>query len=278
MPWARYGMTLQLYKQYSGADTCYRRAIEIEAKAFRWRYFLAVARHDDGRTKEAIDAIRGALKLDQKYAPAHVKLSEWLLLDGDLPGARAAAEEAVRQSPSSARALVVLGKAVEASDGVETALASFQKAVALAPLDPAAHYQLAMAHRKMGKPDEAQAELALHEQNRERISIEDDPLLRGIRSSTRAQRCGSGWASRFWNRATSECGALLQASVGTGPPCCHCPGQSHRRLWRNGPLERSRGCLPGSGRRSSELAGTFQLRHPQDEATGVYSRRKTPCG
>jgi len=175
-----YGMTLQLYKQYSAADACYRRAIEIEPGAFRWRYFLAVARYDDGRTTEAIAAIRGALKLDQKYAPAHVKLSEWLLLDGDVPGARAAAEEAVRQSPSSARAYVALGKAVEASEDVEKALASFQKAVAIAPMDAAAHYQLAMAHRKMGRPDEARAALALHERYRERISVEADPLLREL--------------------------------------------------------------------------------------------------
>lgn len=172
-----YGMTLQLYKQYSGADACYRRAIEIAPKAFRWRYYLAVCRHDDGRTKEAIEAIRGALKLDKRYAPAHVKLSEWLLLSGDVRGARAAAEEAVRLSPSSVGAYIALGKTVEASDGAGKALAIFQKAVAIAPLDAAAHYQLAMAYRDMGKPDEAQAEFALHDEYREWIAPEEDPLL-----------------------------------------------------------------------------------------------------
>ena len=175
-----YGMTLQLYKQYASADACYRRAIEIEPKAFRWRYYLAVCRHDDGRTKEAVEAIRGALQLDEKYAPAHVKLSEWLLLNGDLPGARAAAEEALRLSPSSVRAHIALGKTVEASDGTGKALASFQKAVAIAPMDAAAHYQLAMAYRKTGKPGEAQAEFALHEKFRERVPVEDDPLLRKL--------------------------------------------------------------------------------------------------
>jgi Flp pilus assembly protein TadD len=171
-----YGMTLQLYKQYAGADACYRRAIEIEPKEFRWRYYLALSRHDDGRTKEALEAIRGALKLDEKYAPAYVKLSEWLLLDGDLRGARAAADEAIRLSPSSVRAYVALGRTVEASDGAGKALASFQKAAEIAPQDAAAHYQLAMTYRKMGKADEAQAEFALHERYRERISEDDDPL------------------------------------------------------------------------------------------------------
>jgi tetratricopeptide (TPR) repeat protein len=175
-----YGMTLQLYKQYSAAETCYRRAIEIEPGAFRWRYFLAIARQDDGRTAEAIEALRGALKIDQKYGPAHVKLSEWLLLNGDVPGARAAAEEAVRLSPSSVRAHVALGKAVETAEGVEKALPIFQKAVAIAPRDAAAQYQLAMAHRKMGSADEARAALALHERYRERISAETDPLLREL--------------------------------------------------------------------------------------------------
>jgi tetratricopeptide (TPR) repeat protein len=172
-----YGMILQLYKQYSGADACYERAIEIEPKAFRWRYYLAVSRHDDGRTKEAIEAMEGALKVDEEYAPAHVKLSEWLLLSGDVQGARAAAEEAVRRSPSSVRAQVALGKAVEASEGAGKALAIFQKAVALGPLDAAAHYQLAMAYRDVGKPEEARAELELHEEHRERIAPEEDPLL-----------------------------------------------------------------------------------------------------
>jgi tetratricopeptide (TPR) repeat protein len=172
-----YGMTLQLYKQYSSADACYRRAIEIEPKAFRWRYYLAVSRHDDGRTEEAIEAIRGALELDKEYAPAHVKLSEWLLLTGDVREARAAAEEAVRLSPSSVRAYIALGKTVEAMDGAGKALPIFQKAVLIAPFDAAAHYQLALAYRDMGKPDEAQAEFALHDKYRERIAPEEDPLL-----------------------------------------------------------------------------------------------------
>jgi Tfp pilus assembly protein PilF len=102
------------------------------------------------------------------------------LSDGDLRGARAAAEEAVRQAPSSARAHLALGKAIEAAEGAGTALASYQKSVAMAPLDAAAHYQLAMAYRTMGNPEKARAELALHEQYRERISVEDDLLLREL--------------------------------------------------------------------------------------------------
>jgi tetratricopeptide (TPR) repeat protein len=208
-----YGMTLQLYKQYSGADACYQRAIEIEPKVFRWRYYLAVARHDDGRTREAIEAIRGALAIDQRYASAQVKLSEWLLLDGDLQGARAAAEEAVRQSPSSARAHVALGKTIEASEGAGKALASYQKAVAIAPLDAAAHYQLAMAYRQTGRPDEARAEFALHERYRERITVEDDPLLRELQQlyagadmwirlgKSLLEQGGLNEAERFFRRA-----------------------------------------------------------------------------
>jgi tetratricopeptide (TPR) repeat protein len=175
-----YGMTLQLYKQYAAADACYQRAIEIEPGAFRWRYLLAIARHDDGRTKDAIAAVRDALRLDPEYAPAYAKLSEWLLLDGDARAARAAAEEAVRRTPASVRAHVALGKAVEASDGAASAMATFQKAVAIAPADAAARYQLAMAYRQMGRLEEARAELALHESYRERVSIEDDPLLQEL--------------------------------------------------------------------------------------------------
>jgi tetratricopeptide (TPR) repeat protein len=175
-----YGMTLQLYKQYASADACYRRAVDLDPTAFRWRYFLAVARHDDGRTREAIDALRGALAIDPTYAPAHRKMSEWLLLDGDLQGARASADEAVRQAPSSVRAHIALGKAIEAAEGAGNAVASYQKAAALAPLDAAAHYQLGMAYRDMGKPEEARAELTLHERYRNRISLEDDPLLREL--------------------------------------------------------------------------------------------------
>ena len=172
-----YGMTLQLYKQHSNADACYRRATEIEPKAFRWRYYLALSRHEDGRTKEAIEAMRGALNVDEKYAPAHVKLSDWLLMDGDLRGARAAADEAVKLSPSSVRAHIALGKAVEASDGAVKALSIFESAAAIAPMDAAARYQLAMTYRKMGKADEAQAEFALHEKYRELVPEEEDPLF-----------------------------------------------------------------------------------------------------
>jgi tetratricopeptide (TPR) repeat protein len=78
---------------------------------------------------------------------------------GDVPGARTALEEALRLSPDNPKALEALGRMqlLDFSDP-DGALASYQRAVAVAPNDADAHYGLGQQLHYQGDMEAARAE------------------------------------------------------------------------------------------------------------------------
>jgi tetratricopeptide (TPR) repeat protein len=78
---------------------------------------------------------------------------------GDVSGARAALEEALRLSPDDPKALEALGRMqlLDFSDP-DGALASYRRAVAVAPMDADAHYGLGQQLHYQGDMDAARAE------------------------------------------------------------------------------------------------------------------------
>jgi tetratricopeptide (TPR) repeat protein len=74
-------------------------------------YFLGVALFETAQAEPARDAYRAALKLSPDYLGARVSLSHVLRMLGDLRGAIAEAEEALRRSPTDGDALHAAGLA-----------------------------------------------------------------------------------------------------------------------------------------------------------------------
>src|SRR5205823_8655933 len=78
---------------------------------------------------------------------------------GDVSGAQAALQEALRLHPDDPKALVLLGRLqlLDLSDP-DAGLATYRRAVAVAPTDPEAHYGLGQLLHFHGSNDAARAE------------------------------------------------------------------------------------------------------------------------
>jgi tetratricopeptide (TPR) repeat protein len=84
-------------------------------------YFLGVALFETAQADAARDAYRAALRLAPDYLGARVSLSHVLRMLGDLRGAIAEAEEALRRSPDDGDALHAAGLAHSARGDNEAA-------------------------------------------------------------------------------------------------------------------------------------------------------------
>lgn len=150
---------------------------------------LSKIRQAQGRSAEAVDALRKAIAIDAKDPNIHHALGNVLLTGGDAAGALAAYREAVRLAPgysaarrnvvralvgarrfgeaeSAARAellkerradmLAVLAAALDGQRRFEEALEAFDQSLALAPTAPT-HHNRAMTLDRMGRHGEASA-------------------------------------------------------------------------------------------------------------------------
>jgi len=123
------------------------------------RYDLGIAQASTGDLAAAADSFRAAFALDPGFLAARANLVATALEEGDLTGARVAADQFVRAAPDSARALYSRGiVALRAGDST-TALADFRKLLTSDPSYAVAHYDLAIAEQQHQDYGESEREL-----------------------------------------------------------------------------------------------------------------------
>jgi tetratricopeptide (TPR) repeat protein len=119
------------------------------------------------------------LELDPTNANASYELGQLRRKAGDLEGARKLFAQAIQHHPEFAQGLVGLGRVLIAQGLPERALPYLEKAVGLDPRDEVAYFQLAQAHRTLGRLEKAQAAQAEFQRLRaRRVEQERLGLLR----------------------------------------------------------------------------------------------------
>ena len=166
-------MLLDAYGRSGAAAALYERAQILDPGALRWRYHLGAARLAQGDSEGAIQAFREALKADPDFAPARRALADALFQANRFEESRAAYEKALDDDPDDPRALVGLARILSATDDFGAASEKLERAVRLAPRYGAAHYELALAYRDLGRDADSRREMAAYEADRNATPPED---------------------------------------------------------------------------------------------------------
>ncbi len=140
----------------------YRQALEIKPKAPGVHYALGEALMKMGNNIEAAREYQKEVELDPKNSRALWKLG-YFTLRADPQKAREYLERSVSLEPERAGAVLTYGRALALTGETEQAVAQFLRALQLKPELVTPHYMLATAYRRLGRSEDAKAELARFE-------------------------------------------------------------------------------------------------------------------
>ena len=162
LAWQNLGTANVERRDYAAALDCYERAWRIEPNVPRHgrhlvetRLRLGAIAAESGRTAQAVDHYRRALRVDPRSATAHGALAELLLSAGQTPEARRHALTAVEIDPDTAVAHALLGDMDAAAGNIAAAAEHFARAVELAPGLVRARAKLADQLAALGRSHEA---------------------------------------------------------------------------------------------------------------------------
>lgn len=150
----------------------FENAVEIQPGNPQARFFLATALEQAGSFDAALGQYRALLKLDENNPQGNLGLGVLLIkLEGDKSSEGVdALRRAISTNGDLYEARITLGKTLIRTNRAAEAVDHLIRAAELAPKNPEPHYQLALAYRKLGKKDDAAAEMEIvrkiHEERR----------------------------------------------------------------------------------------------------------------
>ena len=149
------GTVLMVEGRTDEAVEAYRGAVRLRPDAASVRCNLGVALTQQGRLDEATEIFRQALKGDPNCADAHNGLGSIFSRRGMLDQAVGQYREALRIAPRLADGHYNLGLALAKQGKLVEAAQAFRDTIALAPQDADAHYNLAQVLAGLGELDQA---------------------------------------------------------------------------------------------------------------------------
>jgi superkiller protein 3 len=152
--WGDLGMVFQAHALYPEAIACYRRAMELSARDFRWPYLAALAQQKI-EMAGALDYFAAAERLLPESPAFHVSHGNALFQLGELDRALAQYERALEIDPSSTHALYGLGQVELARGETTAALEHLRTAADLAPHHGEVQGLLAQVHHRLGNAEDA---------------------------------------------------------------------------------------------------------------------------
>ena len=183
--WGDLGKLYQVYELTDAAEHCYRRALELAPKVFQWHYYLARLYQESGRPREALDRYRSALLLEPDSTLVLARLGEVQLELDDIEGARRDLLQALYLRPGATAVLARLGEVALAEERYQLATLYLAAAIERNPGANRLNYLLGMAHRGLGREDQAREYLA----RQGAVGIQPpDPWLEQLQQLVRGER------------------------------------------------------------------------------------------
>jgi tetratricopeptide (TPR) repeat protein len=123
---------------------------------------LAEAYRNTGRPELEIETLRKLAQVKPDYPMVQVLTARAMLNTDpvDYPAVLRTLAQAEKTTPNDADIFYLRGKAYVATGRAEEAVAAFQRAIELRPMDPSPYYQLGLVYRKLGQLDLARQTLS----------------------------------------------------------------------------------------------------------------------
>lgn len=188
--WGRLGHVYLVHGWGPEAAECYRRAVEIEPRDFKWHYYLGRSVIDDDES--SAEAFGRALALSPDYVPAMIFYGDALTSLGRSDEARAQFERVTKLAPTFPSAWQRLGELALGAGRLDEARGHLQRALSLNPDQSEAHSALAKVYMILRDESAARrhAEAARRPSNFPPI---EDPLWVAVEMESRTPR---GFLSR----------------------------------------------------------------------------------
>lgn len=142
------------------AMLCFERAFALDETQPRWRYLWARLAAFGGDIDSAITAYRDVIAREPAYAPTYARLGSLLLDKSDLSGAEACFLRFIQLRPDAPFGYAGRARIHIRRSEYQQALDFLDKALSLPGNSPQAHYLRGRALQRLGRSDEARAELA----------------------------------------------------------------------------------------------------------------------
>ena len=155
------GLILMAAEYYEAAASYYLNAQALAPNAVRWPYYLGHLSRMTGDGAAAAEFFTRASELRPTDLATWVWLGEARLDQGRPDAAELAFIQALSLEPGSAAALSGVGRVALARQDAARAAEYLERALSVEPQASSLHYPLAMAYRRLGEVDKADAHLQL---------------------------------------------------------------------------------------------------------------------
>lgn len=172
--WGRLAINLDVHDFKKEAIPCYKEAIKLDAREFKWSYFCAIALNEFGAS-EALTYFAQSSKLKPNYGPAHLRYGQALLDAERIEEALHEFQLAVKYSPGASHPYLGLARIALIKKDYEQCFTYLSAALQKNPNHGEAHGLLAEVYRRKGDLSQAQREQNLALQSSK--TPPDDPLL-----------------------------------------------------------------------------------------------------
>lgn len=174
------GMVLEAHTLYQSAVPAYERAVRLDPKEFRWRYYLALSLEKTGQLDQALSALTDGLKIHPDYFPAVLKRGELLFKLGRFSESAATLEPILARNPDSPQVLYFLGRVKFAQQDFAAADDLYRRAVQAFPQYGSAWFALADTSKRLGKTGETEKDYRLAENYKDRNPPAGDDLFEQV--------------------------------------------------------------------------------------------------
>ena len=162
MAWAHGEMGKWYYVFSDGpeAESCFRRAIELDPANDHWTYYLAMVLTKKGEFDEAMAGYRSCLRQNPDNLAAKVRLADLALRTGEDETARGLYRRALAEDPTTVPALIGMARIELNAARPNQAARYLEKALAVQPEVTETRYLLGLAYRDTDRKELAAEFLA----------------------------------------------------------------------------------------------------------------------